>query len=38
MIFGVVNILMRLAPDWRFGAMAFTVGRYGLSSLGRLRS
>src|SRR6185503_13502295 len=33
MIFRVVNILMRLAP---FGAMAFTVGRYGLSSLGPL--
>src|SRR5215510_16167481 len=30
MIFGVVNILMRLAPIGAFGAMAFTVGRYGL--------
>jgi aerobic C4-dicarboxylate transport protein len=36
MIFGVVNILMRLAPIGAFGAMAFTVGRYGLSSLGPL--
>jgi aerobic C4-dicarboxylate transport protein len=36
MIFSVVNILMRLAPIGAFGAMAFTVGRYGLSSLGPL--
>jgi aerobic C4-dicarboxylate transport protein len=36
MIFGVVNILMRLAPIGAFGAMAFTIGRYGLSSLGPL--
>ena len=36
MIFGVVNFLMRLAPIGAFGAMAFTVGRYGLSSLGPL--
>jgi aerobic C4-dicarboxylate transport protein len=36
MIFRVVNILMRLAPIGAFGAMAFTVGRYGLSSLGPL--
>jgi aerobic C4-dicarboxylate transport protein len=34
--FGVVNILMRFAPIGAFGAMAFTVGRYGLSSLGPL--
>jgi aerobic C4-dicarboxylate transport protein len=33
-VFGVVNILMRLAPIGAVGAMAFTVGRYGLSSLG----
>jgi aerobic C4-dicarboxylate transport protein len=36
MIFGVVNILMRLAPIGAFGAMAFTIGRFGLSSLGPL--
>src|SRR6185369_696137 len=36
MVFGVVNILMRLAPIGAFGAMAFTIGRYGLSSLGPL--
>jgi aerobic C4-dicarboxylate transport protein len=35
-VFAVVNILMRLAPIGAFGAMAFTVGRYGLSSLGSL--
>ena len=35
-VFGVVNILMRLAPIGAFGAMAFTIGRYGLSSLGPL--
>ncbi len=36
MVFRVVNMLMRLAPIGAFGAMAFTVGRYGLSSLGPL--
>ena len=35
-IFGVVNILMRLAPIGAFGAMAFTVGRFGIGSLGPL--
>ena len=35
-VFGVVNILMLFAPIGAFGAMAFTVGRYGLSSLGPL--
>ncbi len=35
-IFGVVNILMRLAPIGAFGAMAFTVGKYGIASLGPL--
>src|SRR3984893_792463 len=35
-IFGVVNILMRLAPIGAFGAMAFTVGKYGVASLGPL--
>jgi len=32
-LFGVVGILMRLAPIGAFGAMAFTIGRYGLGSL-----
>jgi aerobic C4-dicarboxylate transport protein len=35
-VFGVVNILMRLAPIGAFGAMAFTIGRYGIGSLGPL--
>jgi aerobic C4-dicarboxylate transport protein len=35
-IFGVVNIVMRLAPIGAFGAMAFTVGKYGIGSLGPL--
>jgi aerobic C4-dicarboxylate transport protein len=35
-IFGVVDILMRFAPIGAFGAMAFTVGKYGISSLGPL--
>jgi len=36
MVFRIVNMLMRLAPIGAFGAMAFTIGRYGLSSLGPL--
>lgn len=32
-VFGVINILMKLAPIGAFGAMAFTVGRYGIASL-----
>jgi len=35
-VFGVVNIVMLLAPIGAFGAMAFTVGRYGIASLGPL--
>jgi aerobic C4-dicarboxylate transport protein len=35
-VFGVVAILMRLAPIGAFGAMAFTIGKYGLASLGPL--
>lgn len=35
-VFGVVRILMRLAPLGAFGAMAFTIGKYGLASLGPL--
>src|SRR6266852_6254732 len=35
-VFGVVNILMRLAPIGAFGAMAFTIGKYGIASLGPL--
>jgi aerobic C4-dicarboxylate transport protein len=36
LVFGVVNILMRFAPIGAFGAMAFTVGKYGLASLAPL--
>jgi len=32
-LFGVVNIVMRAAPIGAFGAMAFTIGRYGVVSL-----
>jgi aerobic C4-dicarboxylate transport protein len=35
-VFRVVNILMIFAPIGAFGAMAFTIGRYGLASLGPL--
>ena len=32
-MFGIVNILMKLAPIGAFGAMAYTVGHFGLRSL-----
>jgi aerobic C4-dicarboxylate transport protein len=32
-LFRIVGFVMRLAPIGAFGAMAFTVGRYGLTSL-----
>jgi len=32
-LFGMVNIVMRLAPLGAFGAMAFTIGQYGVSTL-----
>jgi aerobic C4-dicarboxylate transport protein len=32
-VFGLINLLMRVAPLGAFGAMAFTVGRYGIASL-----
>jgi len=35
-VFRVVNILMLFAPIGAFGAMAFTIGKYGLASLGPL--
>jgi len=35
-VFGVVRIVMKLAPIGAFGAMAFTVGKFGLASLGPL--
>jgi len=35
-VFGVVSILMRFAPIGAFGALAFTIGKYGIASLGPL--
>ena len=35
-VFAIVNIIMRFAPLGAFGAMAFTVGKYGISSLAPL--
>ncbi len=35
-IFGVIAIVMKVAPIGAFGAMAYTVGKYGPSSLGNL--
>src|SRR5450830_477733 len=32
-IFGMVNIIMKIAPIGAFGAMAFTIGKYGIDSL-----
>jgi len=32
-LFGVVGIIMKAAPVGAFGAMAFTIGKYGLGSL-----
>ncbi len=36
MFFGVIRIIVRAAPVGAFGAMAFTVGAYGLGSLWNL--
>jgi aerobic C4-dicarboxylate transport protein len=35
-VFGIVKILMRFAPIGAFGALAFTIGKYGVASLGPL--
>jgi aerobic C4-dicarboxylate transport protein len=35
-VFRIVAIIMRFAPIGAFGAMAFTVGKYGIASLGPL--
>jgi aerobic C4-dicarboxylate transport protein len=32
-LFGIVGMVMRLAPIGAFGAMAFTIGKYGFASL-----
>ena len=35
-LFGVIKIIMKLAPIGAFGAMSFTIGKYGLGSLASL--
>jgi aerobic C4-dicarboxylate transport protein len=35
-VFAIVGIVMRLAPLGAFGAMAFTIGKYGVGTLGSL--
>jgi len=32
-LFGIVGIMMKVAPIGAFGAMAFTIGKYGIGSL-----
>jgi aerobic C4-dicarboxylate transport protein len=34
--FAIVHLIMRLAPIGAFGAMAFTIGKYGIAALGKL--
>ncbi|WP_343596268.1 dicarboxylate/amino acid:cation symporter [Acinetobacter sp.] len=35
-VFKLVGMLMKLAPIGAFGAMAFTIGKYGIGSIGNL--
>jgi aerobic C4-dicarboxylate transport protein len=35
-LFGMVNIVMKAAPIGAFGAMAFTIGKYGVASIAKL--
>jgi len=35
-LFAVVNMIMKFAPIGAFGAMAFTIGKFGLGSLAKL--
>ncbi len=35
-LFAVINIIMRVAPLGAFGAMSFTVGKYGIGTLANL--
>lgn len=35
-LFAVINIIMKVAPIGAFGAMAFTIGKYGVGSLASL--
>ncbi len=34
-LFGVIGLIMKVAPLGAFGAMAFTIGRYGVTALGK---
>lgn len=36
LFFGIIGRIVKLAPIGAFGAMAFTIGSYGLGSLGKL--
>jgi aerobic C4-dicarboxylate transport protein len=35
-LFAIVGVIMRLAPLGAFGAMAYTIGKYGVAALGNL--
>ena len=35
-LFGIVGLVMKLSPLGAFGAMAFTIGKYGIGTLGSL--
>ena len=35
-LFGMVNIVMKAAPIGAFGAMAFTIGKYGIKSIANM--
>jgi aerobic C4-dicarboxylate transport protein len=35
-LFGIIHIIMKVAPLGALGAMAFTIGKYGLGTLGSL--
>ncbi|WP_317235370.1 cation:dicarboxylate symporter family transporter [Niabella ginsengisoli] len=35
-VFKIVSILMKLAPIGAFGAIAYTIGKYGIESMGNL--
>ncbi|WP_159872568.1 MULTISPECIES: C4-dicarboxylate transporter DctA [unclassified Raoultella] len=35
-LFGAINYIMKLAPIGAFGAISFTIGKYGIESLGSL--
>jgi len=35
-VFGIINIIMKIAPLGAFGAMAYTIGKFGPGALGNL--